>query len=116
MDWHQLSDDDIMAIITPLMDSCLDGSTTRDHAKHVADFTQRLKVIVTEENLSRQCDAYQEELGYFKAWHLVALFRRTHSLAATWRLFLQKQMMNMCLEASFVYRDGRLQIDHCMIF
>lgn len=116
MDWHQLSDDDITAIISPLINSCLEGSTTRDHAKHVADFTQRLKVIVTEENLSRQCEAYQEELGYFKEWHLVALFRRTHSLAATWRLSFTKTHDEYVLEANFVYRDGRLQIDHCMIF
>ena len=116
MDWHHLSDDNIIAMIAPLIASCLAGSTNRDHAKHVADFTQRLKVIVTEENLSRQCDAYQDELGFFKEWRLVALFRRTHSLAATWRLTFTKSDDEYVLEASFVHREGRLQIDHCMIF
>lgn len=112
---HQ-SDDEIYAIIEPMIDQMLAGSTERDHAKHVADFTHRLKVIVTEENLSRQCEAYQKELGLFAKREPVALFRRTHSVAATWRLFFTKSDDEFVLEAVFVDRDGRLEIDHCMIF
>ena len=37
---------EILAIVEPLMDNCLAGSTERDHAKHVRDFTDRLRAIV----------------------------------------------------------------------
>ena len=110
------SDDDIRKIIEPMIDQMLAGSAGRDHAMHVQDFTDRLKVIVTEENLSRQCEAYQKELGLFTKRGFVALFRRTYSVAATWRLFFAKTDDEFVLEAMFVERDGRLQIEHCMIF
>lgn len=112
----QKSNDQIYEIIEPMIDEMLAGSTKRDHAKHVRDFTSRLKVIVTEENLSRQCEAYQKELGFFAKREPVALFRRAHSVAATWRLFFTKSEDEFVLEAVFVDRDGRLEIDHCMIF
>ena len=110
------SDDEIRAIIEPMIDKMLEGSTQRDHDKHVADFTTRLKVIVTEENLARQCEAYQDEVGFFRKRDFIALFRRQHSIAATWRLFFTKSDDEFVLEAMFVMRDGTLQIEHCMIF
>ena len=112
----QKTDDEILNIIEPLIDHMLEGSTERNHSKHVADFTNRLKVIVTEENLSRQCEDYQNHLGYFARREFVSLFRRKNSLAATWRLFFTKSEDEFVLEAMFVERDGKLQIDHCMIF
>ena len=112
----QKTDDEILNIIEPLIDNMLAGSTERNHSKHVADFTNRLKVIVTEENLSRQCEDYQNHLGYFARREFVSLFRRKYSLAATWRLFFTKSEDEFVLEAMFVKRDGKLQIDHCMIF
>lgn len=111
-----LADDEILAVIEPLIETMLQGSTNRDHSVHVRDFTDRLKVIVTEENLARQCEDYQAELGYFKSRDFVALFRRQHSVAATWRLFFTKSDDEFVLEAMFVERGGTLYIEHCMIF
>ncbi len=110
------SDTEILAVIDPLIDNMLEGSSEIDHAKHVRDFTPRLKVIVTDENLSQQCEDYQERLGYFKRREFVTLFRRQHSIAATWRLFYTKSDDEYVLEAMFVERNGVLQIEHCMIF
>lgn len=111
-----LSDSEIYEIIEPLIDNMLEGSAEINHSKHTRDFTQRLKVIVTEENLSQQCADYQERLGFFDRREAVALFRRKHSIAATWRLFFTKSDDEFVLEAMFVDRDGQLQIEHCMIF
>ena len=112
----QKTDDEIKAIIEPLIDNMLAGSTEINHEKHVRDFTDRLKVIVTNENLSQQCTHYQKEVGFFRKRELIALFRRRHSLAATWRLFFTKTNDEFVLEALFIERDNGLQIEHCMIF
>ena len=110
------NDEEIWATIEPLITVMLDGSTQRNHAKHVRDFTDRLKVIVTEENLARQCEAYQDKIGIATHREPIALFRRAHSVAATWKLFFSKSDDEFVLEAMFVERDGLLQIEHCMIF
>ena len=112
----QLTDDEILAVIEPLIDNMLAGSTNRDHSQHVRDFTDRLKVIVTDENLAAQCADYQDRLGFFARRDPIALFRREHSLAATWRLYFTKSADEFVLEAMFVERGGQLQIEHCMIF
>ncbi len=110
------SDSEILEVIEPLMQNMLAGSTERDHAKHVKDFTPRLKVIVTEDNLSRQCDEYQQKLGYFDRRELVAIFRRTHSIAVIWRLWYTKSDDEYVCEAMFVEHDDTILIEHCMIF
>ena len=111
-----LSDQDLCACLEPLIDNMLSGSADRDHARHVQDFTTRLKVIVTQENLAAQCEDYQKRLGTFARREFVALFRRRASIAMTWRLFFTKSEDEFVLEAMFVERQGRIQIEHCMIF
>ena len=110
------SDSQILKVIEPIMDNMLEGSTQIDHARHVRDFTPRLKVIVTEDNLSRQCEDYQNKLGYFKKRELVAIFRRSHSIAAIWRLWYTKSDDEYVCEAMFVERDNKILIEHFMIF
>ena len=56
MSLAQMTDAEILAIVEPLMDNCLAGSTERDNAKHVRDFTDRLQAIVTPENLTAQLE------------------------------------------------------------
>jgi len=111
-----LSDEDILKMVEPLMENMLEGSTQRDHAKHVADFTTRLKVIVTEDNLSRQCEDYQKKLGFFDRKEPVAIFRRSHSVAVIWRLWYTKSDDEYVCEAMFVEREDRILFEHCMIF
>ena len=65
MSLSKMTDAEILAIVEPLMDNCLAGSTERDHAKHVRDFTDRLQAIVTPENLAAQLEAGQSTNGYF---------------------------------------------------
>ena len=48
-----LSEDEILSIVEPIMDSCLEGSNEGDH-KATKYFTNRMKSIVTPEELKRQ--------------------------------------------------------------
>ena len=49
-----LSEDEILSIVEPIMDSCLEGSNEGDHKKHTKYFTNRMNSIVTPEELKRQ--------------------------------------------------------------
>ena len=49
-----LSEKEILDIVEPIMDSCLEGSNEDDHEKHTKYFTDRMKNIVTPENLKIQ--------------------------------------------------------------
>jgi D-hexose-6-phosphate mutarotase len=60
-----MADDQILEITDPIMDNLMDASTTIDHDRHVQDFTDRLKRIVTPDHLRRVCEQYQREKGYF---------------------------------------------------
>ena len=60
----QKSDAEILAIASPIMDNLMDASTAIDHDRHVANFTDRLKAIVTKEHLEKVCRQYQSEKGF----------------------------------------------------
>ena len=109
------SDAELLAIFEPMMDNCLAGSSAIDHAQHVRDFTDRLAAIVTRENLEAQCASYQPQLGVIGRREFVCLFRRDASVAVVWRQFFTESDDEFVNQANFVFRDGRVMIDHCLI-
>ena len=109
------SDEELLAIFEPMMDICLAGSNEIDHEKHVRDFTERLRAIVTRENLEAQCADYQPRLGTFGRREFICMFRRERSVAVVWRQFFTKSDDEFVNQANFVMRDGRVLIDHCLI-
>ena len=111
-----MSDEEILAIVEPLMNNLMEGSTEIDHAKHTRDFTQRMKDIVTEERLQKMCAEYQARIGFFTDRELVGIFRRSDSVAVVWRQWSSKTSDEFVAEAVFVEQDGRYLVDHAMIF
>lgn len=85
MDLASQSDGEILKVANPIMDNLMDASTAIDHTRHVADFTDRLKAIVTKEYLGKVCRQYQSERGYFAGREVVAVFRRPQSIAIVWK-------------------------------
>ena len=82
----EMTDTEIMAIADPIMDNLMQASTEIDYERHIRDFSDRLKSIVTKENLEQQCKEYQAELGFFSkkraGWYLQKKHRCAGILAA----------------------------------
>ncbi len=55
-----MTEQQLWAIANPIMDNLMDASTQRNHARHVRDFTDRLKGIVTPGYLECVCQQYQK--------------------------------------------------------
>ena len=85
MNWLQMSESEILAIANPIMDNLMQASTDIDHQRHVKDFTDHLKSIVTKENLEAQCKEYQAELGYFAERTVAAVFRKEKDAVVFWK-------------------------------
>jgi 2C-methyl-D-erythritol 2,4-cyclodiphosphate synthase len=75
MTLENMSDDDILRIANPIMDNLMDASTVIDHERHIRDFSDRMKAIVTKDYLHKVCEKYQREKGYFSRREPVAVFR-----------------------------------------
>lgn len=108
-----LTDDEILALIEPLMENCLAGSNEGDHAKHVRDFTDRMKQIVTPENLARQLS--HTPRAYFTTREFISLFRRENAVGVVWKQFISTSSDVLINQAIFVEQEGSILIDHCMI-
>jgi len=116
MNFEQFSEQQILAIAAPIMDNLMDASTQRDHARHVRDFTGRLKAIVTPDYFDCVCQKYQTEKGFFTTRTPVAVFRRPDSAAIIWKQSFTKAPGEFVAEMVLVYRDGRYWVDHVMVF
>lgn len=116
MELAQKSDAEILAIANSIMNNLMDASTAIDHDRHVADFTDRLKAIVTKEHLEKVCRQYQSEKGYFGAREAVAVFRRPRSVAIVWKQRFTKQAGEYVAEMVLVEKDSRFLVDHVMVF
>lgn len=95
MNWLEMTESEILAIANPIMDNLMDASTNIGHEKHVKDFTDKLKAIVTRENLEAQCKEYQATLGYFAEREFVGVFRKETDVAVFWRQNSRNQPANI---------------------
>ena len=110
------SDEQILAVVNPLMDNLMDGSREVDHAKHTRDFTERMKEIVTAERLEEMCKDYQGRIGFFEHRDVVGVFRRKNSVAVVWRQWSSKPEDEYVAEIIVIEKDGRYLVNHAMIF
>jgi len=95
------------------MENCLQGSNEGDHAKHVRDFTDRMKKIVTPEELERQLS--HTPRSYFKRREFLHLFRREGSVGVVWKQFISSSDNELINQAIFKEVNEKILIDHCMI-
>ena len=116
MDLLSKADEEILMVVNPIMDNLMEGSTEVDHEKHVQDFTDRLRKIVTRDSLQRICSDYQSEWGVFEDREFIALFRRSNSVAVVWKQSCSKTNDEYVAEAVFVEENGRYLVDHTMVF
>ncbi|WP_445769584.1 hypothetical protein [Rheinheimera sp.] len=116
MNFQELSEEEILDIATPIMDNLMQASTDIDHERHVQDFTDRARSIVTKEHLERVCKKYQQEKGQWLHREPVVVFRRPDSAAIIWRQFCSKAEGEYVAEIVLVYRNGRYLVDHAMVF
>ena len=116
MELAQKSDEDILNIADPIMDNLMQASTEIDHERHVRDFTERLKALVTKDYLEKVCRQYQTEKGYFLRREFVAVFRRPTSVAIVWKQWFTKLQGEFVAEMVLVEQNSRYVVDHVMVF
>ena len=116
MELAEKTDADILAVVGPIMDNLMAASTDIDHARHVRDFTERLKAIVTPEKLTEMCRRYQAEWGYLDRRELVAIFRREDSIAVVWKQWCTRSNDEFVAELVLVEENGRYLVDHVVFF
>ncbi len=116
MPLESMSDTQVLAIANPIMDNLMEASTAIDHERHVRDFTERLKGIVTPEHLRSVCQEYQTRRGYFDRREPVAVFKRPGAAAVVWRQWFTKAHGEYVAEMLLVERDGKYLVDHALVF
>lgn len=108
-----LSSDEILKIVEPIMDNCLNGSNEGNHEKHTRDFTDRMKSIVTPKELEKQLSSYPKV--YFTHREFPYFFRRTDSIGIVWKQFTSLNNDELINQAIFKIIKRNILIDHCMI-
>lgn len=109
------SDEAILAVVDPLMDNLMQGSTEIDHEKHVRDFTERLKSLVSADGLRKMCEHYQADIGFFTDRELLSVFRRQDSVGVVWRQSASKSDDELIASIIVVEQDGRYLVDHALV-
>jgi len=110
MNWLELSDNEIMKLVTPIMDNLMDASSEIDHEKHVRDFSENMKNIVTKEELEKQCKIYQNTLGFFTKRELVGIFKKKGDVRVFWKQWYSKSDDEFLAFVHIVQRNGKLEV------
>ena len=111
----KMSDAAIMDIANPIMDNLMDASTAIDHERHVRDFTERAKGVLTRDWFQTICADYQATKGTFGKREFVAIFRRQESVAIVWKQWFTRQPGEFVAEMVLVHKDGKYLVDHVMV-
>ena len=110
MNWLEMSEDEILNIANPIMDNLMQASTDIDHERHVRDFSERLKKIVTKENLEQQCNSYQKELGYFSDRELMGVVRRDADVRIFWKQWYTKSKNEYLAFIHLIENNGKIEV------
>ena len=113
LDFCNLSTEKILSIVEPLMQNCLEGSNVGDHKKHVRDFTDRMKNIVTPEELQKQLSG--KPRTHFTDRQFLDVFRRRDSVGIVWKQSISSCDDEFINQAIFKEVEGKVLIDHCII-
>jgi hypothetical protein len=116
MDLAHKSDEEIMAVATPIMDNLMEGSTLIDYEQHTRDFTERAKSALSKSALESICKHYQSTKGFFAEREFVAAFRRPESVAVVWRQTFTRAPGEFVAELVLVQRGDKYLVDHVMVF
>jgi hypothetical protein len=116
MNFQELSEAQIWEIANPIMDNLMQASTDIDHERHVQDFTDRAKGIVTPEHLERVCRRYQSEKGTWLNREPLAVLRRPDSAAVIWKQYCSIAAGEYVAEIVLVFENDRYLVDHAMVF
>jgi hypothetical protein len=116
MDLAQKSDEEILAVADPIMDNLMEASTAIDYERHIRDFTDRAKDVLSKSALDSICNEYQSTKGFFAQRKFVAAFRRPESVAIVWRQTFTKASGEFVAELVLVQKGGRYLVDHVMVF
>lgn len=116
MSFEDMSDNEILGIANPIMDNLMDASTEINHEKHIRDFTERMKKIVSKDYLKKVCEQYQSEKGFFSERKFIAIFKRPNSVAIVWKQSFTKAKGEYVAEMILVQKNGKYLCDHAMVF
>ena len=111
----EMSDSEIIDIANPMMDNLMQASTEINHKKHVRDYTDRMKNIVTEDYLQKVCKKYQSDKGYFANREVMAVLKRPDSTVIIWRQTFTKASGEFLAEMLLVRDKNRYLIDHVVV-
>jgi hypothetical protein len=98
------------------MDNLMDASTAIDYERHIRDFTDRLKSVLSKERLEQMCKDYQSMKGFFAKREFAAVFRRPESVVVIWKQSFTKHPGEFVAEMVLVQQDGKYLVDHVMVF
>ena len=101
-----LSSGEILKIVEPIMDDCLEGSNQGNHKKHTRHFTDRMKSIVTPEELEKQLSSYPKV--FFTHREFLHFFRRTDSVGIVWKQFTSLNDDELINQAIFKIFEGKI--------
>lgn len=115
MNWLEMSESEILAIANPIMDNLMQASTDIDHERHVRDFADQLKAIVTKVNLEAQCKEYQAEVGYFTEREFVGVFRKETDVAIFWKQKYTKSSGEHIAFLRLISVDGKILVQNVSV-
>ncbi|QSZ41771.1 hypothetical protein GJV85_06495 [Sulfurimonas aquatica] len=115
MNFEEIPESKLSSMANEMMDNLMDASTSIDYERHVKDFTDRLKNIVTKEYLIKVCEEYQKEKGFFAERNLITVLRRPNSAMVIWKQKFTKVSGEYLAQMIIVHQNGRFLVDHTWV-
>ena len=115
MNWLNSSETQILKIVDPIMNNIMDSSTNIDHEKHIRDFSENMKAIVTKDELENQCSEYQERLGVYTKRELIGIIRKNKDVRVFWRQWYSKSEDEFLAFIHIMKRGEKFEVVNCSV-
>lgn len=105
---------EIWSIADPFAERILTAVTTKDIDAFSADFTARIKSLLTQEIFDEMVDRFVRDYGNYQKRRRVCIINNPHCTPIIWAINFDKTPLDILFQIRLVYEDGKLLTDSAL--
>jgi hypothetical protein len=108
------TEEEIWSIADPFADRILAALTTKDIDAFSADFTARIKSLLTQEIFDEMVDRFERDYGRYQKRRRVCIMNNPHCTPIIWAINFDNAPLDILFQIRLVYEDDKLLTDSAL--
>ncbi|MBC7720027.1 MAG: hypothetical protein H7Z77_09590, partial [Chitinophagaceae bacterium] len=108
------TENEIWSIADPFAERIMSAVTKKDIDAFSADFTVRIKSLLTQEIFDEMVDRFERDYGHYQKRRRVCVMNNPHCTPVIWAINFDNTPLDILFQIRLVYEEGNLLTDSAL--